>query len=480
MTKASANVRMYRLNELGDCFLVTFAVGGKKSRMLIDCGSFRNSKDSANRLKEIVTGIESDLAGAPLDVVVGTHQHNDHLSGFVHCKDKFEKIKVKQVWLSWLDDPTDAGARKIGKTYNNLVSTLHRARLAIGNKPLGARGDRAREVLEDVLGFYGNDSKSAAAKGPPVLPADAVKILKEIGSEKPKYLKPGTVLDMPGLPPDSVRVYVLGPPRADDFLFDITPKKGESYDKDLAAHSIAASLAARNASALKFLSAVENKGRALSADEVEYPFEKNVKRRGADLRSPALKRTIREYHSDKRRTIDGDWLDQAESLALYLDTYTNNSSLVLAIELVASGKVLLFAADAQTGNWLSWPSVKWDKSGVKFDDLMAKTVFYKVGHHASHNATLPQIFEKLTHSDLVALIPVHKKDPNITKPNGWKMPATNLRKKLIERTSNRVLQMDNVNPASCDPTKEPAKSSWKKAGIKPNITPLFIELEFAE
>jgi hypothetical protein len=60
------------------------------------------------------------------------------------------------------------------------------------------------------------------------------------------------------------------------------------------------------------------------------------------------------------------------------------------------------------------------------------------------------------------------------------MPATNLRKKLIERTSNRVLQMDNVNPASCDPTKEPAKSSWRKAGIKPNITPLFIELEFAE
>ena len=87
------------------------------------------------------------------------------------------------------------------------------------------------------------------------------------------------------------------------------------------------------------------------------------------------------------RTIDDDWLETAGALALYLDEYTNNSSLVLAIELVESGKVLLFAADAQTGNWASWKDVKWEEPEVKTDDLLARTVFYKVGHHASHNAT---------------------------------------------------------------------------------------------
>ncbi|MFN8583034.1 MAG: hypothetical protein U0163_18920 [Gemmatimonadaceae bacterium] len=61
--------------------------------------------------------------------------------------------------------------------------------------------------------------------------------------------------------------------------------------------------------------------------------------------------------------------------------------------------------------------------------------------------------------ELVALIPVHKQDPNITKPNGWKMPARNLLRRIKERTANRVLQMDNVNPPSCNPKKEPAKSS---------------------
>ena len=39
-----------------------------------------------------------------------------------------------------------------------------------------------------------------------------------------------------------------------------------------------------------------------------------------------------------------------------------------------------------------------------------------------------------------------------------KMPATNLFKRLREKTENRVLQMDGVNPPSCNPTKEPAKA----------------------
>ena len=396
MSKVSANVRMYRLDELGDCFLIAFTADGQKSHLLIDCGSFRNKKTSADRLRMIAAAIGKELAGAPLDVVVGTHQHNDHLSGFVHAKKEFEKINVKQVWLSWLDDPKDATARKIGKDHKNLVSSLHKARQEIGNKRLGLKGDRAREVLDDVLGFYGLSMKAAA--GPPVLPAEAIDILKKIGSENPKYLKPGAVLDMPGMPPGSVRVYALGPPRDDDLLFDINPKKGESYDKNLTARAIARTLAARSLSAKRLLSAVGNKKYVPSGEEAQYPFGQSLKRRGAALHSGALKKIMRYYGSEKSRTIDEDWLDQAESLALYLDTFTNNSSLVLAIELVASGKVLLFAADAQTGNWLSWPLVKWEKSGVKFDDLMKRTVFYKVGHHASHNATLPHTFEMMNSS----------------------------------------------------------------------------------
>jgi hypothetical protein len=69
-------------------------------------------------------------------------------------------------------------------------------------------------------------------------------------------------------------------------------------------------------------------------------------------------------------------------LALDLDNATNNTSLALAIELGPGGKVLLFPADAQVGNWFSWRDQSWkDDKGrdVTVDDLLARTVFYKVG-----------------------------------------------------------------------------------------------------
>jgi len=471
--QVSVNVRMYRLHELGDCFLLTFESGAKSCRMLIDCGSFRNGGDSIARLQQIAEQLRKDVgAGERLDVVVGTHQHNDHLSGFVHCEKEFRGIGVDQVWLSWLDDPKDAKAQSIGKAHDNLKLQLAAARDELsavwkGRSATHPRAARALEVLNDMLGFYG---AHAAAGGPPELPARGVRILKTLGSKKPLYLRPGRTLDLPALPAGTVRVHVLGPPRKEALLNRKDPKKGESYDHALAGAGLLAS---------RVLEASKAKSRTASPEEDDYPFNQVYKRRRTSERSPELAKMLLAYRkrTDAWRTIDDDWLETAGALALFLDEFTNNSSLVLAIELVESGKVLLFAADAQTGNWSSWKDVVWEQPGVKTDDLLSRTVFYKVGHHASHNATLVEAFEKVNHPDLVAVIPVHKKDPNITKTNGWKMPATNLFKRLREKTENRVLQMDGVNPPSCNPTKDPARAAWKRVGITPKTSDLAIELE---
>ena len=72
-------------------------------------------------------------------------------------------------------------------------------------------------------------------------------------------------------------------------------------------------------------------------------------------------------------------------------TRVNNTSLVLAIELVDTGRVLMFTGDAQRGSWFSWSKLKWPVPGtddVSAKELLARTVLYKVGHHGSHNATL--------------------------------------------------------------------------------------------
>lgn len=462
----TATIRMYRLDdELGDCFLLNFADSGTAVRVLLDCGSFTNSTRARTRLLRIAGDIEAELQGSGLDVVIGTHQHNDHVSGFLHCEPVFRRIGIDQVWLSWLDDPNDRQAQAIGRDYNNLRNNLAAARgalsaLARRNRPAVVR---TLAVMNDVLGFFG----ARTTNTPPTTPADAVKILEDIGTQRPRYLEPGRTFDLPGLPADTVRVHVLGPPRNEKLLYRKDPRSGESYDHTLTAVS---------AMVTKFLAAA---GQARTArDEAHYPFNEQYKRRSPKAGSKALADVGRAYHrraADWRR-IDDAWIQQGERLALWLDGYTNNSSLVLAFELVRSAKVLLFVADAQTGNWLSWDDVRWQSPGVTTDDLLARTVFYKVGHHASHNATLIAQFEKMNHPDLAALIPVHKKDSNITKPNGWKMPARNLFERIVEKTDHRVLQMDGVNPPTCNPESNPAKAAWRRAGVTPKLTARFVEL----
>jgi hypothetical protein len=60
------------------------------------------------------------------------------------------------------------------------------------------------------------------------------------------------------------------------------------------------------------------------------------------------------YDATTWRRIDNDWLMSAGQLALQVDNAVNNTSLVLAFELIESRKVLLFVGDAQVGNWKSW------------------------------------------------------------------------------------------------------------------------------
>lgn len=358
-------------------------------------------------------------------------------------------------------------ARDLSEAHNKLKVRLASARDQLAKSSISTRGVRGYEILNAILGFYG----ASAVGADPKVPAQGIEILKEIGTKSPLYLRPGRSLEMPGLPPGAVRVHVLGPPRipGNELLKRTNPRVGESYDPSL--------IAASAAQAGKLLDAIKLRAGEVSRDEQQYPFSERAKQQ-AKHASPALRTMMRSYrrHNETWRRIDDEWLNQAGALALYLDSLTNNSSLALAIELVESGKVLLFAADAQVGNWLSWEEITWDDSKINTDDLLARTVFYKVGHHASHNATLVAALEKMNRPELIAFIPVNKQDPNITKPNGWKMPASNLFRRLTEKTNNRVLQMDGDNPRDCDPSRNPAKQAWSSIDINPSITPLEIQV----
>ena len=459
-SNVSVNIKMYRVGELGDCFLLQFKNGAGIAHVLIDCGSFRNGKVSIARMRKIATDIKNQLNGSTLDVIVGTHQHNDHLSGFVHAKDIFESISVGRVWLSWLDDPTDKKAHKIGKDYNNYLTNLR----LIGKQLRSHFGhNKVNSRVQELLGFFGAPEiyqrrNAKTDKLPPALPAQARDLLRKIGKQNPKYLNPGEILSLPGIGND-VKVYVLGPPKKEDLLYDKDPNKDETYDLKLAANGTTASRL------LKAMKQVSGSYKPKENGEPDFPIDEPY---SGSKNFDSVWNNY--YHKETWRQIPEDWINQAEQLALWLDGFTNNSSLVLAFELVKTNKVLLFAADAQTGNWNSWKEIKWKKMPKDFSwlSLMNNTVVYKTGHHGSHNSTLVEGLNNMTHEELVVLIPVDKKDPNITKKNGWKMPARNLYEELKKRSQDRIIRMDEGISTS---------SAWQKLPGTPKKNNLYCEYD---
>jgi hypothetical protein len=138
---------------------------------------------------------------------------------------------------------------------------------------------------------------------------------------------------------------------------------------------------------------------------------------------------------------------------------------VLAIELHDS-RVLLFAADAQVGNWLSWQDLKWQTDGkeVTGPNLLRRTVLYKVGHHGSHNATLQEKgLEQMDRLE-VAMIPV---DHGMAVKKGWgRIPLDTLEKRLDEKTKGRVLRLDKPVPAALA-DRVPAHDLYYEISIVP-------------
>jgi hypothetical protein len=262
-----------------------------------------------------------------------------------------------------------------------------------------------------------------------------MQVVREL-KQPPRYRSPGEdPVQFDGV---DARFYVLGPPRDLKMLAKLLPSKREPETYGL--------------TGTMFLA--DQMGETLSpGEEPDGPF-------GPLQTIPmALAREL-EFFQQRYwgpgpavvgddaswRRIDTAWFEGAAELALQLDSETNNTSLVLAIEL-ADQDVLLFAADAQIGNWLSWQDLQWKAADrtVTGADLLKRTVLYKVGHHGGHNATLREKGLELMQRLQFALIPV---DRDIAQKKGWvRLPLPELVTALHDRTGNRVVQSDRPAPS---------------------------------
>ena len=78
---------MYRQG-LGDCFLIALPRSDGSTRpfyLMIDCGVVLGTADPNTIMTKVMDHIVS-TTGGQIDLLVATHEHWDHLSGFVQAK----------------------------------------------------------------------------------------------------------------------------------------------------------------------------------------------------------------------------------------------------------------------------------------------------------------------------------------------------------------------------------------------------------
>jgi hypothetical protein len=420
-------IRMYRQG-LGDCFLITFDVGGGgEKHMLIDFGTL-GSKTTQVKMSDVIESIKK-TTGGELAILVATHAHQDHVSGFLSQQAVLETFKIQNVWMPWTENPGDGLAKELGNKANALRNSIEKAlampqakATGVSDKILGMAGFEGLQLDDDALAQF----EGGLGMGDSI--ARALDVVRNFRGAKTTYHSPGPpAIELSEIP--GFRFYVLGPPRDADKL--------QNMDKNASDELYGLTSAVDMHAAAGFDWTLDDQ--APFDQRFCYPTAQ------ADQFFPDYRLSDQSY-----RRIDDQWFRSVAELAAKLDDFRNNTSLAIAIERIADKKVMLFPADAQEGNWLSWhdDKMKWksaDGETITAADLLTRAVFYKVGHHSSHNATVKgkglEIMRK--NKDLTAFIPVDRAIALKRSPAGsWKMPAFELYRALLEASDGRVARSD--------------------------------------
>src|SRR6266849_7352658 len=191
-------VRMYRQG-LGDCFLLTCSDGGQESHLLIDCGVLKGTAEPEKKMQAVARNVNDTTKGR-LDRLVSTHEHWDHLSGFLQAQAIFDTVEVGEVWLAWTEDPDDELATELRNHKKKALDGIVAA-AKLADKGRAPAAQRTARQIDALLNFQG-DLGAAGTK----TTGKALEWVKNRQAQI-KYLRPGEQLfDLPGLP--GVRIYV--------------------------------------------------------------------------------------------------------------------------------------------------------------------------------------------------------------------------------------------------------------------------------
>lgn len=340
-------IRMYNVG-FGDCLLLRVPTNDGERRILVDCGFHSQGKGRFSD-RDLVNQIKADLEGKPINVLIATHRHQDHISGFGE-KDLWADVVVEEIWLPFTADPQAARDEPALKVWDGLMERAHEFVDESGRLTASAAAAMAaRDPAEhDAAAFMLWNARANAPAIENLLkgmkgPGGQLARRRFLPERKDQY---PSQIETPALP--GIVTHVLGPP---------TDPKLRGNRKVPASWGLA----------VEGLGAAEARpghGNPPFSDEWRIPDERLPPRKPFNETTLQLIRLFNEDLLYAAKAIEG---------------FLNGESLVLVIE-VGNARLLL-PGDAEVGAWTNIIG------NPKALELASGATFLKVGHHGSHNAT---------------------------------------------------------------------------------------------
>ncbi len=407
-----AMLRAYQVG-FGDCFLLSFEyTGGDKKHILIDFGSTGLPKGMPEKEKpgwmlriarDIREQCKDKNGNSKLHMLVATHRHKDHISGFSTSKVKGEtestgeiisSLKPDLVIQPWTENPDlsdedlkqKSDEKMIAKEEfqlspeKNFVATLHDMHGVAGVARLEAENSlrtKRRNGFDSVQTLEEKTDKQLLFMGDNNLPNEsAVMNLRAMakrrvnGKPAGQYVHFGDKISLSQLIP-GVKVRVLGPPTIEQHGA-IIKQRSRDDNEFWMLHSMLKNYWRMQAATAEFTA---------TFDETEEMSKNRIFPNARVFQNFAPSQT--RWFINRIRAVR---TEQLLGLVRVLDKAMNNTSVILMFEV--GKKKLLFPGDAQIENWeyaLDQPAIL---------DLLKDTDLYKVGHHGSRNATPKTLWRK--------------------------------------------------------------------------------------
>jgi beta-lactamase superfamily II metal-dependent hydrolase len=388
MIRQEISVSMFNVG-FGDAFVVRVPDddGGTRT-LLIDCGVHNKGVRRDCPISEVVTRVLDSVRGPSgeptIDVVVASHRHADHISGF--ADERWADVRVGEVWMPWTEDPDDGQAVALTNARMELASRLQaRLNAEADRRPLARVG---LGMLDELLAASNSSAMETLREGFLPLPGKRSVRRRYLSSRN----RPRTIPGVEGL-----RIHVLGPSRDEGSLRKPDPSVRRQYMTAPAA----------------------------TGDDLDAPFAARF--RCDESTESAMSRLLTAEEREEFAAL----ADDPEGVAAELQCAGNDSSLILAIEMGQA--VLVFPGDAE---WRSWDAVLADPGARA---LLSRASLLKVAHHGSCNATPVKLVEEVLPTRMRwALVSTQAERPFETIPREPLLAA-------LRRRGFHVLRSDGVD-----------------------------------